>query len=101
MLCVTKVLKIPVLARSTSPENQILNYQVQLPRSALTSAAYAIKFVAKWLLERRKQAEKSDEGDADLPEIHASAAGLKAYGCVLAADGIEDLRRRVGGMVTL
>ena len=36
-------------------------------------AAYAIKFVAKWLLERRKQAEKSDEGDADLPEIHAIA----------------------------
>ena len=82
----------------TSPENQILDYQVQLYRVLRwTSAAYAIKFVAKWLLERRKQAEKSDEGDADLPEIHASAAGLKAYGCVLAADGIEDLRRACGG----
>ena len=29
--------------------------------------------------------------------MHASAAGLKAYGCVMAADGIEDLRRACGG----
>ena len=98
MLCVTRFKNTSAGTVHTSPENQILNYQVQLYRVLRwTSAAYAIKFVAKWLLERRKQAEKSDEGDADLPEIHASAAGLKAYGCVLAADGIEDLRRACGG----
>ena len=84
--------------RFNSAENQILDYQVQLYRVLKwTSCAYAIKFVARWLLQRRKAAESSSEGDKDLPEIHASAAGLKAYGCVLAADGIEDLRRACGG----
>ena len=33
----------------------------------------------------------------DLPELHATGAGLKALCCVLAADGIEDLRRSCGG----
>ena len=33
----------------------------------------------------------------DLPEVHASAAGLKALCCCMAADGIEDLRRACGG----
>lgn len=33
----------------------------------------------------------------DLPELHATGAGLKALCCVLAADGIEDLRRACGG----
>lgn len=79
-------------------EHPILDYQVQLFRVLKSiSCAYAIKFVARWLLERRKAAEKSDEGNDDLPEVHASAAGLKAYGCVLAADCIEDLRRACGG----
>jgi acyl-CoA oxidase len=81
-----------------SAENQILDYQVQLYRVLKwTSCAYALKLVARWLLLRRKAMESSEEGDKDLPEIHASAAGLKAYGCVLAADGIEDLRRACGG----
>jgi hypothetical protein len=34
---------------------------------------------------------------ADLPEVHSSAAGLKALCCCMAADGIEDLRRACGG----
>lgn len=83
-------------------ENQILDYQVQLFRVLRwTSTAFAIKFVARWLLRRRKEAEatmKSGEGNNDdLPEVHASAAGLKALCCCLAADGIEDLRRACGG----
>ena len=83
-------------------ENQILDYQVQLFRILQwTSTAFAIKFVARWLLRRRKEAEatmKSGEGsNDDLPEVHASAAGLKALCCCLAADGIEDLRRACGG----
>ena len=83
-------------------ENQILDYQVQLFRILhWTSTAFAIKFVARWLLRRRKEAEatmKSGVGNNDdLPEVHASAAGLKALCCCLAADGIEDLRRACGG----
>jgi hypothetical protein len=41
------------------------------------SSAFALKFVARWLLARRKAGEKGDGDDADLPEVHASAAGLK------------------------
>ncbi len=84
------------------PELPILDYQVQLYRVLQwTSTAFAIKFVARWLLRRRKEAErtlKSGQGsNDDLPEVHASAAGLKALCCCLAADGIEDLRRACGG----
>ena len=68
------------------------------------AAAYGMQVVARWLLERRKAAEKAEKasgGDsatnADLPEVHASASGLKAFGCAFAADGIEDLRRACGG----
>lgn len=82
----------------SSPEGQILDYENQLFRVLRwTSTAYALKLVARWLLERRKQAERSDDPGDDLPELHASAAGLKGLGCVIAADGIEDLRRACGG----
>ena len=33
----------------------------------------------------------------DLAEIHASSSGLKGLCCVMAADGIEDMRRACGG----
>ena len=83
-------------------ETQILDYKNQLFRVLKwISTAFAIKFVARWLLRRRKEAEatmKSGTGsNDDLPEVHASAAGLKALCCCLAADGIEDLRRACGG----
>eukprot|EP00040_Diaphanoeca_grandis_P015320 m.78039 g.78039 ORF g.78039 m.78039 type:complete len:773 (+) comp25072_c0_seq1:205-2523(+) len=85
-------------------ECQILDYQNQLFRILQwTSTAYAIKFVGRWLYQRRKLAEVSmkrgvnNDANDDLPEVHASAAGLKALCCCLAADGIEDLRRACGG----
>ena len=86
-----------------APESQILDYQNQLFRILQwTSTAYAIKFVARWLLRKRKDAEMKmkagdEEGNKDLPEVHSSAAGLKALCCCMAADGIEDLRRACGG----
>ena len=86
-----------------SPESQILDYQNQLFRILQwTSHAYAIKFVARWLLKKRKDAEANmksgnDDANKDLPEVHSSAAGLKALCCCMAADGIEDLRRACGG----
>eukprot|EP00949_MAST-11_sp_MAST-11-sp1_P005083 g5083.t1 len=80
----------------TDPEHQIIDYQVQQFRLCKwISCAYALRLVARHLLEKRKAVETS--GLNDLPELHASASGLKAVGCVLAADGIEDLRRACGG----
>jgi acyl-CoA oxidase len=86
-----------------SPESQILDYQNQLFRILQwTSSAYAVKFVARWLLkkvQRFKVGMKSgnEEATKDLPEVHSSAAGLKALCCCMTADGIEDLRRACGG----
>eukprot|EP01065_Artemidia_motanka_P037993 TRINITY_DN46877_c0_g1_i1.p1 TRINITY_DN46877_c0_g1~~TRINITY_DN46877_c0_g1_i1.p1 ORF type:complete len:749 (+),score=239.42 TRINITY_DN46877_c0_g1_i1:75-2249(+) len=81
-----------------APERQIIDYSVQRYRVLRrTAEAYAIKLSARWLLSRRKQIEKSDDPGADLPELHATAAGLKAIATVTAADGIEDLRRACGG----
>lgn len=87
--------------RMDAPEHAILDYQNQLFRCLQwTSTAYAIKFVARWLLSKRKKMEsKMKRGleNHDLPEVHANAAGLKAVCCCMAADGIEDLRRSCGG----
>jgi len=83
--------------RYEDPENSILDYENQLFRCLQwTSSAYGIKFVARWLLKKRKKMER-DHQDQDLQEVHACAAGLKALCCCLAADGIEDLRRACGG----
>jgi len=79
-------------------ENQILDYENQLFRVLRwTSTAYAMRLTARRLLAKRKAFEKDDTAGDDLPELHASAAGLKGLCCVMAADGIEDLRRACGG----
>ena len=91
-----------------APENQIIDYSVQRYRVLKwTATAYAIRAATRWMVDRRHEVEATaKEGtgatgvDAllnDLPELHATGAGLKALCCVLAADGIEDLRRSCGG----
>eukprot|EP00662_Eupelagonemidae_sp_cell21_P015935 gene15935-4044_t len=62
-----------------APERQIIDYTVQRYRVLRrVSEAYAIKLASRWLLNRRKEVEKADDPGADLPELHATAAGLKA-----------------------
>ena len=91
-----------------APENQIIDYSVQRYRVLKwTATAYAIRAATRWMVDRRHEVEaKAKEGTGatgvealldDLPELHATGAGLKALCCVLAADGIEDLRRSCGG----
>eukprot|EP00755_Sulcionema_specki_P023178 Sspe_Gene.78272::Locus_48968_Transcript_2_2_Confidence_0.667_Length_2564::g.78272::m.78272/K00232/E1.3.3.6, ACOX1, ACOX3; acyl-CoA oxidase len=101
----------------TAPEKQIIDYQVQSYRLLKQVAmSYAIQFAAKWIMmrfnqlakglwklpmeddddEKEQPAAPEDEG-ADLPEIHASSAGLKGLCCRLAADGMEDCRKCCGG----
>ena len=91
------------------PENQIMDYSVQRYRVLKwTATAYAIRSATRWMVDRRHEVEAKAKGDDagmdstdalldDLPELHATGAGLKALCCVLAADGIEDLRRACGG----
>merc|ERR1719221_541452 len=82
-----------------APESQVMDYGVQRQRVIRwTATAYAMKSATRWLVARRQQVESGGEiGLDDLPELHASSAGLKAVCCVIAADGIEDLRRSCGG----
>ena len=107
-----------------SAERPILDYQYQQLRlTKQVAAAYAIKFTSKWILDRFDSinavlggAGSVSVADADggggggggggldmeaalaqLPEIHASSAGLKGLCTQLAADGIEDCRKCCGG----
>ena len=129
--------------RFDAEENQIMDYSVQRYRVLKwTAAAYALKAATQWMIRRRHQVERNKVGGeidvSDLPEVHATGAGLKALACcmgesgvhiylrysicvlrysclyvssytciycryiyitedVVAADGIEDLRRSCGG----
>ena len=99
-----------------SNERQIIDYQMQNYRLMKNTAlAYAIQFSSRWMMMRFTQLSKGlwkvgfDEDDddddksgekdegTDLPEIHASAAGLKGLCCRLAADAMEDCRKCCGG----
>jgi acyl-CoA oxidase len=81
-------------------EAQVIDYSVQRFRVLKwTATAYAFRQATAWMDARQRQAADS-QGNvdlSDLPEVHASACGLKALSCVVAADGIEDLRRACGG----
>jgi hypothetical protein len=60
--------------------------------------SFAIRVTSNWLSKRMAFLQENPDavGD-DLPEIHASAAGLKGYCCNAAAVGIEELRKTCGG----
>jgi acyl-CoA oxidase len=82
-----------------APEMQIIDYQMQgyrvLKQVAIT---YALKVNGQWLNKRMTQASRNKDDDgADLPEVHATVAGLKGLSTKLTADGIEDMRRACGG----
>lgn len=88
-----------------SEEVKIADYKVQQYRLASNVAAtYAFKTVGTWLMLEFGKLEGGDDGTVGqitnmeaLPELAASAAGLKALSTLIAADGIEDLRRCLGG----
>eukprot|EP01062_Namystynia_karyoxenos_P012064 TRINITY_DN14325_c0_g1_i2.p1 TRINITY_DN14325_c0_g1~~TRINITY_DN14325_c0_g1_i2.p1 ORF type:complete len:714 (+),score=249.29 TRINITY_DN14325_c0_g1_i2:294-2435(+) len=84
-------------------ERQILDYQVQSFRVLRqTALAYALSFTGRWMTRRFRElygaiaAGKLEAGE-DLPEVHASSAGLKAMSGMLASHGMEDLRKCCGG----
>lgn len=84
-----------------SGENAVLNYKVQQYRlfKAL-SMSYAFFFVAKHITSILNdfQAGLAKSGDlSQLPELHATAAALKAFCTNIAGDQIEECRRCCGG----
>jgi len=85
-----------------SPENQILDYKIQLYRVLKQlSNAYAIKLCAEMLIKEVEKFTggsygtiKSTEG---LKELMSTSAGLKSLSTYIACLGIEDLRKSCGG----
>jgi acyl-CoA oxidase len=83
-----------------SGENAVLDYQVQQYRlfKAL-SQSFAFFFAALNLRAKMLSFTKGlASGDvSELPELHATSAGLKAFCTNWAGDGVEECRRCCGG----
>jgi len=81
----------------TAPELPVIEYRVQRYRLFKQLAlAYAIRFIGNWMLSQFANID-SLEDLSSLPEIAATAAGLKGLTTFLAAQGMEDLRKCCGG----
>jgi len=88
-----------------SDEYQIIDYKMTQYR-LLKQLAFAVgnRFVFMWLNTRKAaiqaalgSAEEGQDNADDLPELHASSAGLKGLCCDRASIGIEDCRKACGG----
>eukprot|EP00478_Filoreta_tenera_P000678 GABV01000683.1.p2 GENE.GABV01000683.1~~GABV01000683.1.p2 ORF type:complete len:379 (+),score=94.90 GABV01000683.1:106-1137(+) len=87
---------------ATGLEPQVLDYQMQQYRLfSLLATAYAFKFAGQEMSSLYAQLQKDLSSPAvdtsNLPEVHATAAGLKALTTWTTADGIEDARKCCGG----
>jgi len=87
-----------------SEEFSILDYKMtQYRLLKQLSFAFASRFTYNWLTDRMNALKGGLGGTellgdaSDLPEMHASSAGLKGLCCERAALGIEDCRKACGG----
>uniref|UniRef100_A0AAR2JVD6 Acyl-coenzyme A oxidase n=3 Tax=Pygocentrus nattereri TaxID=42514 RepID=A0AAR2JVD6_PYGNA len=86
--------------RPGEPEPQILDYQAQQYKLfPLLAAAYAFTFVGQYMSDTyHRITGHINQGDfSQLPELHALAAGLKAFTTWTANAGIEVCRMACGG----
>jgi acyl-CoA oxidase len=87
-------------ANQTGPEMKVLDYGTQqaalLP---LLASAYSLHFTGQYMLQLYKEVTAQIKaGDfTQLPELHATSAGLKAFCTWMSAYGIEECRQRCGG----
>jgi len=86
-----------------APEFVILDYKVQQLRvfSAL-ALSYSIRWAAVFIRNYLDRVAKAiNAGDVsmaeELPELHASLSGLKAWSTIIAHGHMEDLRKACGG----
>ena len=84
-----------------APEVKVIDYQVQRYRIMKQIAlSYAMLMTGNWLTDKVQVLTSgldSKEVLDSLPEIHSSAAGLKALSTALTLEGLEDLRKCCGG----
>eukprot|EP00164_Ancoracysta_twista_P001374 GFYU01001790.1.p1 GENE.GFYU01001790.1~~GFYU01001790.1.p1 ORF type:complete len:712 (-),score=194.63 GFYU01001790.1:179-2251(-) len=86
-----------------APEFTIMDYRMQQYRvfSALAlsySIRWAYVFIRGYLDRVAKAINAGDHSAADeLPELHASLSGLKAWSTIIAHGHMEDLRKACGG----
>lgn len=84
-------------------EHRVLDYRVQQYRTFKGLAlAYMLNLNTVWIRAFVRRVQKAvNNGDLaaadELPELHASAAGLKVWSTLLVGDTMEDLRRSCGG----
>uniref|UniRef100_A0A8B9KZA2 Acyl-coenzyme A oxidase n=1 Tax=Astyanax mexicanus TaxID=7994 RepID=A0A8B9KZA2_ASTMX len=86
--------------RPGEPEPQVLDYQAQQYKLfPLLAAAYAFTFVGQYMSNMYHRITGDiNQGDfSELPELHALAAGLKAFTTWVANTGIEVCRMSCGG----
>jgi acyl-CoA oxidase len=88
---------------ANAPEHTIMDYRMQQYRvfSALAlsySMRWAAIFIKNYLDKVASAINKGDTSAADeLPELHASLSGLKAWCTIIAHGHMEDLRKACGG----
>ncbi|XP_022531317.1 peroxisomal acyl-coenzyme A oxidase 1 isoform X2 [Astyanax mexicanus] len=86
--------------RPGEPEPQVLDYQAQQYKLfPLLAAAYAFTFVGQYMSNMYHRITGDiNQGDfSELPELHALAAGLKAFTTWVTNTGIEVCRMSCGG----
>ncbi|XP_028828048.1 peroxisomal acyl-coenzyme A oxidase 1-like [Denticeps clupeoides] len=86
--------------RPGEAEPQILDYQTQQQKLfPLLATAYAFQFVGQYMTQTYHRITGDiNQGDyTELPELHALAAGLKAFTTWAANAGIEECRMACGG----
>jgi len=81
-------------------ETIILDYNVQQYRLfPLLATAYALQATGFWIADLHKKLQASPAGadQALLQDMHAASAGLKSLCSTLAANGMEESRKAIGG----
>ncbi|XP_069823070.1 peroxisomal acyl-coenzyme A oxidase 2 isoform X2 [Dendropsophus ebraccatus] len=81
-------------------EPKILDYQTQQQKLLpLVATCYSIRFMAKYLenFYNNVYSEIREENFDSLPELHALAAGVKAYVTEICSNGVEICRKACGG----
>ena len=87
-----------------SGEMTIMDYRVQQLRlfSAL-ALSYSIRWTARFIQDHLKRVSQAiNSGDTaaadELPELHATMSGLKAWTTIIAHEHMEDLRKACGAV---
>ena len=81
-------------------EMKVIDFQSQQRRLfPLLAAAYAIHSGAELLQRLYSQVQEEMKGAnfENLPDLHATSSGMKAYSSWAASNGIDECRQRCGG----